>query len=70
MRTDEMFAQVMGFDKPVGPATNRDLIAQMTNFIARKPFSKTSTKKLLAHQFNHSEPIHSEYDSSEVYLTL
>ena len=63
-----MFAKVMGLAKPAGPATNRDLIAQMVNFIAPKSLSKTSTNKLMAHQFHHSEPIHDQLYSSEVYI--
>ena len=65
---DEMFANVMGLSKPAGSKINRDLIAQMTNFIAPKSLGRTSTHNRMAAQFHHSEAIHDEYYSSSTYI--
>ena len=40
---DEMFAEVMKLDKPAGTGINRDLVAQMCNYIAQNPTGRVST---------------------------
>ena len=66
---DDMFTEVMGFEQNIGTKLARDLIGQMTNYIAPQHLGKTSTNAQTANQFHHSQAIHHAHYSSETFIT-
>lgn len=65
---DEMFAEVMKLDKPAGTGNNRDLVAQMCNYLAQNPTGKVSTSPQIAAQFHHTKETHDTWYSSERFV--
>ena len=67
--TSDMFADVMGMKQSISTKWCRDLIAQITNYIAPLPLNKTSTQPIMAQQFHHSSQTHNNHYSSSTILT-
>ena len=65
----DMFAKVMGMKKSISTKWCRDIIAQITNYIAPVHLNKTSTHPILAQQFHHSEGTHNVSYSSSIVAT-
>jgi len=64
---NEMFADMMSLESPVGTKVNRDFMAQIINVIAPKTLNKTSTTEDFSQQFHHSAEIHDTHYSSQTY---
>jgi len=65
----DMFADVMGMKQSIGTKWCRDLIAQITNYIAPLPLNKTSTHPIMAQQFHRSSQTHNNHYSSSTIVT-
>jgi len=65
----DMFAEVMGMKQSISTKWCRDLIAQITNYIAPSPLNKTSTHPIMAQQFHHSSQTHNNHYSSSTFVT-
>lgn len=63
----EMFAKTMNLPKPLSTKINRDFIAVLTDYIAPLSLSKTSTTQQMASHFHHSQDIHNNYYSAEIF---
>ena len=66
---DNMFTEIMGFHKNIGTKLARDLMGQITNYIAPQHLGKTSTNAQTARQFHHSQAVHHLRYSSETFET-
>ena len=66
---DDMFTDIMGFHKNIGTKLARDLMGQITNYIAPQHLGKTSTNAQTARQFHHSQAVHHARYSSETFET-
>jgi len=65
----DMFADVMGMKQSISTKWCRDLITQITNYIAPLPLNKTSTHPIMAQQFHHSSQTHNNHYSSSTIAT-
>jgi len=64
-----MFADVMGMKQSINNKWCRDLIAQITNYIAPLHLNKTSTLPIMPQQFHHSSQTHNNHYSSSTIFT-
>ena len=62
-----MFQEVMKLAKPLGCKENRDMIAQMMNYMSPKAVATFSTSNEFATQLHHSPGVHEASYSSTVY---
>ena len=63
----EMFAKTMNLTKSLSTKINRDFLSVLTDYIAPSSLAKTSTSEQMASQFHHSQLIHDNFYSADLF---
>ena len=63
----EMFAKTMNLTKSLSTKINRDFLSVLTDYIAPSSLAKTSTSEQMASQFHHSQSIHDNFYSADLF---